>query len=388
MGTMNSAANMGATSGATIEESPAGAGGHRLAVRGRLTIANIAGVAGPIRALEPREGPLAIDLGGIERIDTSGAWLIHRLMAQWKAAGSEATLENASPDATRLIAEVGANDRRVEVRVSVGNTFIARLERIGRAVFNATEGLGTFFAFLGKTLIVLAQTLIGRRPLRWNAVIHQCEQIGVNALGIIGLLLFLVGLVLAQQGAVQLKQFGAEVFVVNLIGRSTVRELGILLTAIMVAGRSSSAFAAQIGSMKLNQEVDAMATIGMSSTEVLIVPRIIAMALMMLLLGLYGSIMAILGGGLFAWVSLDMPPVSFFKRLQEVTPLSDLVIGLIKAPVFGVIIAVMGCFQGMQVTGNAESVGARTTRAVVESIFLVIVLDAFFAVFFSALGYN
>ena len=166
------------------------------------------------------------------------------------------------------------------------------------------------------------------------------------------------------------------------------RELGVLLTAIMVAGRSASAFAAQIGSMKLNQEVDALATIGLSPIEVLVIPRVAAMALMLTLLGFYGIVMAILGGGVFAWVSLDIPPASFARRLQEVTPLSDLVIGVVKAPVFGIIIAMMGCFQGMQVSGNAESVGERTTRAVVESIFAVIVLDAFFAVFFSALGYN
>jgi phospholipid/cholesterol/gamma-HCH transport system permease protein len=237
-------------------------------------------------------------------------------------------------------------------------------------------------------MVVLLQTLAGRRPLRWNAVIHQCENIGVNALGIVGLLLFLVGIVVAQQGAVQLRAFGGEVFVVNLIGRSVMRELGILLTAIMVAGRSASAFAAQIGSMKLNQEVDALATIGMSPIEVLVVPRVLAMALMLLLLGFYGAVMAVIGGGLFCWLSLGIPPVTFVQRLQEVTPLSDMIIGLIKAPVFGIIIAMMGCFQGMQVSGNAESVGTRTTRAVVESIFVVIVLDAFFAVFFSALGYN
>jgi phospholipid/cholesterol/gamma-HCH transport system permease protein len=379
----------------TIEDSAAGARSgapgtatRRLAVRGELTVANIAGIVGPMRAITPTGAGLAIDLAGIERIDTSGAWLIHRLVKDWTAAGVPAHVENASPDADRLIAEVAANDTPVTVHMPRGNVTTDRLVRIGHAVFVAIESIGNFLAFLGQTLVVLFQTMIGRRPLRVNAVIHQCEAIGVNALGIVGLLLFLVGIVIAQQGAVQLRQFGAEVFVVNLIGRSTMRELGILLTAIMVAGRSSSAFAAQIGSMKLNQEVDALATIGMSPIEVLVVPRVIAMALMLTMLGFFGSVMALLGGGLFCWVSLSIPPVTFVQRLQEVTPMSDLVIGIVKAPVFGIIIAMMGCFQGMQVSGNAESVGERTTRAVVESIFVVIVLDAFFAVFFSALGYN
>jgi phospholipid/cholesterol/gamma-HCH transport system permease protein len=361
---------------------------QRLAMRGRLTMANIGDVVAPLRAIEPSGSALAIDLADIERIDTSGAWIIHRLVADWGAAGVPARVENASPDALRLIAEVAANDIDCKKHVEVGNPAVARLARIGSAVVAAAENTANFLAFLGQTLIVVGQTIVGRRTLRWHAVIHQCEAVGVNALGIVGLLLFLVGIVVAQQGAVQLRAFGAEVFVVNLIGRSVFRELGVLLTAIMVAGRSASAFAAQIGSMKINQEVDALSTIGMSPVEVLVVPRVLAMALMMLLLGFFGSVMAILGGGVFVWVSLDIPPVSFLQRLQEVTPISDLVIGLIKAPVFGLVIAMMGCFQGMQVTGNAESVGERTTRAVVESIFAVIVLDAFFAVFFSALGYN
>jgi phospholipid/cholesterol/gamma-HCH transport system permease protein len=363
-------------------------GGRRLAVSGRLTIRHIAGIVDPLRAIPPAGPKLDIDLGGIERIDTSGAWLIHRLQRDWTAAGVPAEIVNASPDAERLIAEVAANDIPCPVRPPRGNPVLARLDRIGHAMFHIAANIGDFLAFFGQTLVVMGETVTGRRQLRWNAFIHQCEAVGVNALGIIGLLLFLVGFVVAQQGAIQLRSFGADVFVINLIGRSTARELGILLTAIMVAGRSSSAFAAQIGSMKLNQEVDAMKTIGMSPIEVLVVPRVFAMSLMLLLLGFFGSVMAIIGGGLYCWIALDIPPVSFVQRLQEVTPMSDLVIGLIKAPVFGFVIAMMGCYQGMQVTGNAESVGTRTTQAVVESIFMVIVLDAFFAVFFSALGYN
>ncbi len=373
---------------ASFEETTGPGEIRRLMVRGRLTIANIKDVVAPLRAISPSGKALEIDLSGIERIDTSGAWLIHRLVSDWTAAGTPATVENASDDASRLIAEVAANDVPVAIRPPPANMALLRLNRIGGSVIHAANDIGSFLAFLGHTMIVLGQTIIGRRPLRWNALVHQCEAIGVNALGIVGVLLFLVGLVVAQQGAVQLRAFGAEVFVVNLIGRSTARELGVLLTAIMVAGRSSSAFAAQIGSMKLNEEIDAMSIIGMSAIEVLVIPRVLGMALMMLLLGFFGVTMAILGGGLFCWVSLSIPPVSFVQRLQEVTPMSDLVIGMVKAPVFGLIIAMMGCFQGTQVRGNAESVGTHTTKAVVQSIFLVIVLDAFFAVFFSALGYN
>lgn len=361
---------------------------RRLAVHGRLTIANIQLIADGLRALVPAGPHLIIDLAAVERIDTAGAWVIHKLMLDWQAAGVTVTLAGEGEDARRIIAEVGRHDAPMESGPKARSFVRARLERIGAATINTIENAGSFLAFVGQTMVVLGNTLIGRRPLRYNAFIHQCEQIGVNALGIVGVLLFLVGIVVAQQGAVQLREVGAEVFVVNLIGRATTRELGILLTAIMVAGRSASAFAAQIGSMKLHQEVDAMETIGMSPAEALVVPRVLAMALMLTLLGFFGTFMALLGGGLFVWTSLDMPPITYVQRLQEVIPMSDFIIGTVKAPVFGAVIATMGCFQGFQVRGNAEAVGTRTTRAVVESIFVVILLDAFFAVFFSALGYN
>lgn len=369
-----------------IEDASNG-GDRRLTLGGDLTMMHAGTLAGALRELAPDGRGLTVDLSGVTRIDTAGAWLVHRLVADWTAAGVPTRLEGASADADRLIAEVAANDQPVPCRGPAGNRLVERFAKIGAGAFAAASNFGTFLAFLGQTVLLLASTLVGRRRLRWHAVVHQCEQIGVNALAIVGLLLFLVGIVVAQQGAVQLRQFGAEVFVVNLIGRATSRELGILLVAIMVAGRSASAFAAQIGSMKLNQEVDALATIGLSPGEVLVVPRVIAMILMLTLLGFFGTVMALIGGGLFCWVALEIPPVTFIQRLREVTLLSDLVIGIVKAPFFGFVIAVMGCFQGMQVTGNAESVGSRTTQAVVESIFLVIVLDAFFAVFFTALGF-
>jgi phospholipid/cholesterol/gamma-HCH transport system permease protein len=363
-------------------------GGRRLAISGRLTIKHVGSVVPAFQALQPDQRPLTIDLGGVVRIDTVGAWMVHRLLRDWQASGASAQIANASPAAKLLIDEIAANDTSCEIRPAMPNRLLHRLDLIGGSLINAVHTLGNFLAFVGMTLTVAAQTAFERRPLRWNAVIHQMEVVGLNALGIIGLLLFLVGIVVAQQGAVQLRQFGADIFVVNLIGRSTMREMGVLLTAIMVAGRSGSAFAAQIGSMKLGQEIDAMRSIGMSPTEVLVLPRVIAMSLMMVLLSFYGSVMAIVGGGLYVWIAMGIPPASFAARLQEVVPIHDVYIGLIKAPVFGVAIAITGCFQGMQVSDNAESVGDRTTQAVVQSIFLVIVLDAFFAVFFTAIDFG
>ncbi len=186
----------------------------------------------------------------------------------------------------------------------------------------------------------------------------------------------------------QLEQFGLEVFTINLVGRSSIRELGLLMTAIMVAGRSGSAFAAQIGTMKLTEEVDAMRTIGVSPMEALVLPRVFATLLLMPLLGFYAAIWAIIGGGIYCWVGVGIPPLTYVQLLQDIIPMTDLYAMLIKAPVFGILIALTGCYHGMQVKANAEEVGLRTTAAVVQGIFLVIVLDAFFAVFFSSLGWN
>ena len=354
---------------------------------GRLTVARVNEVARRLRALTPDGRHTIIDIGDVERIDTTGAWLIYRLVRDWTKAGAVATVEGADADALRLIEQVGANDRPVKIRPDRTNPVIRRLGEIGDHVIDVVDTLGGFLAFLGDAMRVMLRTIVSRRSFRWPAIVRQMEMVGVNALGIVGLMSFLVGIVVAQQGAVQLRQFGAEVFTINLVGRSVTRELGVLMTAIMVAGRSGSAFAAQIGSMKLAEEIDAMRTIGLSPTEVLTLPRVIATALVMPLLAFYATVLAIIGGALFTWSSLDIPLVTFAQRIQEVVPITDLWIALIKAPVFGLIIAVTGCYQGMQVTGNAESVGQRTTAAVVQSIFLVIVLDAFFAVFFTSIGW-
>jgi len=241
--------------------------------------------------------------------------------------------------------------------------------------------------FFGSMLISFGHIIRHPRRFRLNAVVTGFEAVGVEALFIIGLMSLLVGIVIAQQGAVQLRQFGVEALTVNLVGRSAVKELGVLMTAIMVAGRSGSAFAAQIGSMKLNEEVDAMRTIGVSPMEALVIPRVLATVLMMPLLGFFAAMMALLGGGIFCWLSLDIPPVTFIDRIREIVPMTDLYQTLIKAPTFGMIIAMAGCYQGMQVEGDAEQVGRRTTSAVVQGIFLVIVLDAFFAVFFTEIGW-
>lgn len=355
--------------------------GRTVLLSGRLSLAALGDLPERIDAMD---GEIRrIDLGGVQHIDTIGAWVVHRF-----AARTGAEIVGAGSDATRLLEVVARNDAPLEEAPSPVNPVIRVLEQIGEA---ARITLGTMLgllAFLGETVIAGFTLLRHPGRLRIRAIVQRLEVVGISALWIIGLMSFLVGIVIAQQGSVQLEQFGMEVLTVNLVGRLTFRELGVLMTAIMVAGRSGSAFAAQIGTMQLNEEVDAMRTIGVSPMEALVMPRVIAAVVMMPLLGFYASLIAIIGGGFLCAVSLDIPPITFIQRLREVVPITDLYIGLIKAPVFGLIIAMAGCFQGLQVRGNAEEVGLRTTAAVVQAIFIVIVLDAIFAVFFTWLGWK
>ncbi|MDI1295862.1 MAG: ABC transporter permease, partial [bacterium] len=297
-------------------------------------------------------------------------------------------ITGARDDAQRLIDAVGELDEPMPVRPDYVPPVQRVFGQIGDAVITAGSTLLGLLGFFGSTLVASWNIICHPRRFRVNAVVQRFEVVGVSALGIIGLMSFLIGVVIAQQGSVQLRQFGMEMLTINLVGRLTFRELGVLMTAIMVAGRSGSAFAAQLGTMKLTEEVDAMRTIGVSPMEALVLPRTLAVVVMMPLLAFYSSIIAVIGGGFLCAIALDIPPITFVQRLREVVPITDLWVGLIKAPVFGLIIAISGCFQGMQVKANAEEVGLRTTAAVVQAIFLVIVIDAFFAVFFTWLGWN
>jgi phospholipid/cholesterol/gamma-HCH transport system permease protein len=356
-------------------------GGTVLRISGTLVIAAVNGLDMRLRQLA---GSIAeIDLSGIDHIDTVGAWLVYRT-----ARDNNAKITGADSDAKRLIEAVGYVDKDPAPILKKPVAAMLLLGEVGAGVVLALSTFLKFLGFVGQVVKAAFVLMVHPRRFRIHAVVQHFDMVGIRALGIIGLMSFLIGVVIAQQGAVQLRQFGAEVFTVNLVGRLTFRELGILMTAIMVAGRSGSAFAAQIGTMKITEEIDAMRTIGVVPVEALVVPRVLAAIIMMPLLGMYASLLALVGGGLLCWVVLEIPPTTFIQRLREVTPITDLYIGLIKAPVFGAIIAMCGCFQGMQVEGNSEQVGLKTTAAVVQAIFLVIVLDAFFAVFFSNIGWD
>jgi len=364
---------------AAFTDDSAGAPGT-LRFSGSLSLATLGDL--PERLLGYEGEVKLLDLSGIDRIDTIGAWTIHRF-AQMRGAG----IEGLSADGKHLFDQVVAADQPVRIRSAHVPAFYRVLGEIGAAVITSGRTLYGLLGFLGA--VTLAFVSVVRHPsrFRFNATVQRFEVVGVTALGIIGLMSFLIGIVIAQQGAVQLRQFGAEVYTINLVGRLSLRELGVLMTAIMVAGRSGSAFAAQLGTMKLTEEIDAMRTIGVSPMEALVLPRVMSAVMMMPLLGFYAALASIIGGGILCWATLGIPPITFFQRIREVVPITDVYVGLVKAPVFGAIVAMAGCFQGMNVEADAEQVGQRTTAAVVQGIFLVIVLDAFFAVFFTWIGW-
>lgn len=365
---------------ADFSEKIAPDGGLTLELSGQLTICHIGQFDERLRELDGQVNQ--IDISDIGPIDTVGAWLIFRT-----AQINDAQIVGNNSEAERLIDELSENpvdDVAPSFRQNPANHIFAE---IGESVMSVFKTMLNFTSFVGQVIVTVFTVFLHPSRLRINAIIQRFDMVGVRALAIVGLMSFLIGIVVAQQGAVQLRQFGAEVFTVNLVGRLTFRELGVLMSAIMIAGRSGSSFAAQIGTMKITEEIDAMRVIGVSPIEALVLPRVFATVIMMPLVGFYACLMSIIGAGLLTWIVLDMPPVTFTDRIREVTPITDLYIAMIKAPVFGAIIALAGCFQGMQVKNNAEEVGFKTTAAVVQAIFLVIVLDAFFAIFFTEIGW-
>jgi phospholipid/cholesterol/gamma-HCH transport system permease protein len=362
----------------TVQE----AGGRTtLVLQGPLLVSSIGLLDRRLREFD--EPVQFIDMSGAGAIDTVGAWTVVRF-----ADANQAHITGASEQAEKLLETVRANASTADIEPAWQPLYKRAVEFTGAWTVEFGHGVVRMLAFLGAILIALGSVVRHPKRFRMKSLVRQLELVGVTALPIIALMSFLIGIVIAQQGAAQLRQFGAEIYTINLTGRLALRELGVLMTAIMVAGRSGSAFAAQLGTMKLTEEIDAMRTIGVSPMEALVIPRILAAVLMMPLLGFFSATIAVVGGAFIADLTLGIPFLTFLRRIQEVVPLYDLWVGLIKAPVFGLIVALAGCYQGMQVSGNSEDVGLRTTKAVVQAIFMVIVLDAFFAVFFDQIGWG
>lgn len=361
----------------------------RIRARGDWRIDTASRLEALVAGLRPyAQTRAAIDMSAVSDLDTVGAWLLYRLERRLKDAEVEVEWAFGADKHERLVAQVRKNDVTCQIEPPEKNPLIAQIEDIGLATEEIVTNFGAFLSFVGQVVLRLLGCL--RRPgrLRLTPLVHQMEQVGLRSMPIVGLISFLIGAVIVNQGAIQLKQFGAEILVADLVAIGVLRELGILLTAIIIAGRSGSAFTAQIGSMILNEEVDAMKTLGINPIDVLVLPRLLAMVLVLPLLTFFADVMGLLGGALMAWSQLDITPNQFIGRMEVSASLVDLTVGLIKALFFAGVISITGCFEGLKVEGGADSVGRHTTASVVQSIFLVIVLDAFFAVFFTAIGWT
>jgi phospholipid/cholesterol/gamma-HCH transport system permease protein len=327
-----------------------------------------------------------IDMRDVEEFDTYGAWLLERLIRAWKASGQEIQVLALPQRYQGLVDEIhGANLGARAIPASEGKLMLA-LEAVGRTVAD----LGRDFVVFVNTLGALAHALVGvlLRPqsLRLTSTVHHLDHVGWQAVPIVLLITFLIGGIIAQQGFFHFRKFGADEYVVDMVGILVLRELGVLIVAIMVAGRSGSSYTAELGSMKMREEIDALRTMGVDPVEVLLLPRVVALIVALPLLAFLGSLAALYGGGLVAWLYGDMSPEIFTTRLREAISITHFEVGMIKAPFMALAIGVVACSEGLKVKGSAESLGLQTTTSVVKSIFLVIVLDGLFAVFFASIG--
>jgi len=333
-------------------------------------------------------GNISFNLSAIARLDTAGAWLLHRTISrlehELREQGRQIRIDGADQHTRQLLKLVGekdqgAGDPPVPYRPGM-------LESAGRHTSSQIEQYLDFLSFIGQLTSVAGAACLRPWRIRWARVVEELQAAGVNALPIVGLLTFLIGIVIAYQGGIVLRDYGANIYIADIVGLSMVRELAPLITAIIVAGRTGSAYTAQIGTMMVTEEVDALRSIGIAPLEMLVVPKLIALVIALPLLTVYADVMGLFGGLIMANSMLGLNPATFLNRLADALTLNSYMSGIGKAPVFAAIIATVGCFQGFRVFGSAGSVGRQTTVSVVQSIFLVIIVDAVFSVAFSKLG--
>lgn len=377
-----------------IETRQDGATGLAVAAGGRWLVSTAAALDRRLAALDPAaktRAPLRrvlIDCSEVAALDTVGAWLMLRLEALFGRTGAEVSIENLPPRFAPLLAQAERYTAATAMpaRGARQSEIISAIEWVGRIAIAAWHEVMAGFSFFG--LVTLTTLRILRHPsrFRFTSFVSHVQRTGLSALPIVGLLSFLIGVVIAYQGATQLRYFGAEIFTVNLLGIGYLRELGVLMTAIIVAGRSGSSFTAEIGTMRVNEEVDAMTTLGLDPIEVLVVPRLAALGVALPLLTFYANITGLIGGAFICDTALGIPLPVFLQQLQSSVVGWTFWLGIFKAPFFAMCIALIGCRDGLRVSRSAESVGRLTTMSVVESIFLVIVFDAAFSILFSELN--
>lgn len=329
---------------------------------------------------------LKIDMSGVSDLDTLGAWLIEKMSRRASRPGGAENVVGISDRYADLIAEVRQVNRRKPAIATPVPPVLARLEQVGRSGANVADNVLIFLQMLGALGTAVLGILRRLRSLRLTSLTYQVYRVGWQAIPIVLLITFLIGAIIAQQGIFHFRKFGADSYVVDMVGILVLRELGVLIVAIMVAGRSGSAYTAELGSMKMREEIDALSTMGLDPIEVLILPRIVALIFALPILAFVGAMAALYGGGLVAWLYGGMSPSVFIARLHEAVSVTSFEVGMIKAPFMALAIGIVACSEGLRVKGSAESLGRQTTTSVVKSIFLVIVLDGVFAVFFASIG--
>jgi len=324
---------------------------------------------------------VTIDGGSIVKMDSAGAWLIASTVQTLSQQHIKVNLGQFNPQHQELLAL--ANKQLAKNNQLPSKGALSPIAVLGKYTIEQTTEFIQFVSFIGEITLEGVRQLKNPFNWRWKSIMNVINVTGSRALPIIALLSFMIGIVISYQMGNQLRNYGANVFIVNLLGLSVLREFGPLITAIMIAGRTGSAFTAEIGIMKINQEIDSLNTMGFNATALLILPRLIALFVVMPLLTMWANIFGIIGGMVMAQNMLDITWLDFLSRFQREIPLKTLLIGLLKAPLFAIIIATVGCFQGMKVYGSAESVGSRTTKSVVVAIFLIVIVDALLSVVLS-----
>ena len=360
---------------------------QELVLSGCWTARSIGALERQLQTLQvPQGAQVAADGARVQALDSAGAWLLQQLLLRLRGAGTVVTVRGLRSEFATLLDVVA---QRVAPPASTpaapANRLLLTLEGVGRAAAGAGEQAVALLAFVGESALAFAGCLAHPGRMRWRPILFNIRSAGFDALPIVGLLSFLLGIVVAYQAADQLRRYGANIFVADLVGLSMLREFAPLMTAIIIAGRSGSAYAAQIGTMAVTEEIDAMRTIGIAPLELLVLPKVVALVIALPLLTVFADLLGVFGGMVMARVQLGVSYSEFLDRFAKAISVTSYLIGIGKAPVFAAIIAVVGCFQGMRTKGGADSVGRQTTRAVVQGIFLVIVADALFSIAFSVL---
>jgi phospholipid/cholesterol/gamma-HCH transport system permease protein len=366
-------------SGDVLELRPGGAWTAPNAATLEVLSNSIAGELDPAKTVK-------LDMTGVRELDTLGAWLLEKISRRASIAGHPAEIVGVSDNYAGLIEEIHRVNRHNRAPRPALNPVVARLDDLGRATVGAREDVAVFLRMLGSLALGLVGVMRRPRSLRLTSLIYQLYKVGFQAIPIMVLITFLIGAIIAQQGFFHFRKFGADSYVVDMVGILVLRELGVLIVAIMVAGRSGSAYTAELGSMKMREEIDALSTMGLDPVDVLILPRVIALVCALPILSFIGSIAALYGGGLVAQLYGGMSPAIYIARLHDAVSVTSFEVGIIKAPFMALAIGIVACSEGLRVKGSAESLGKQTTTSVVKSIFLVIVLDGLFAVLFASIG--